>query len=142
MSILLGPLSETISCVSWRACARAGDHTAGAAGNALPVATAAMDFKKSRRFITTSRLPHSREFRKGHATIGACHGANGKVLDSQGCDAVRWRLMPIDMNILPLIQPRLRKNWASKCTWASCRSRLTRQSRHLPQNDYAASISD
>jgi hypothetical protein len=42
--------------------------------------------------------------------------ANGKVLDSQGCDAVRWRLMPIDMNILPLIQPRLRKNWASKCT--------------------------
>jgi hypothetical protein len=76
-----------------------------------------MDFKKSRRFITTSRLPHiSREFRKGHAIIGTCHGATGKVLDSQGSYAIRWRLMPIDMNILPLIQPRLRKNWASKCT--------------------------
>jgi hypothetical protein len=104
-----------------------------------------MDFKKSRRFITTSRLPHiSREFRKGHAIIGVCRGATGKVLDSQGSYAIRWRLMSIDMNILPLIQPRLRKNWASKCTWASCRSRPTRQSRRgtSPQNDYAASISD
>jgi hypothetical protein len=75
-----------------------------------------MDFKKSRRFITTSRLPHSREFRKGHATIAACRRAIGKVLDSQGSYAIRWRLMPIDMKILPLIQRRLRKNWASKCT--------------------------
>src|SRR5271170_1960930 len=55
MSILLGPLSDTMSRVSWRICALAGDHTAGAAGNALPAATAVTDLRKSRRFIAVSR---------------------------------------------------------------------------------------
>jgi hypothetical protein len=50
MSILLGPLSETISNVSWRDCAFAGDQIAGAE-TAPPAATAVTDFRKSRRFI-------------------------------------------------------------------------------------------
>src|SRR6266699_3565783 len=54
MSTLLGPLSEMISRVSWRDWALAGDHTAGA-GSALPAATAAADFRKSRRFIAHPR---------------------------------------------------------------------------------------
>src|SRR5262245_54782359 len=41
-----------MSRVSCRACALAGDQTAGAAGNAPPAAIAVMDFRKSRRFIT------------------------------------------------------------------------------------------
>jgi hypothetical protein len=55
MSMLFGPLSETMSRVSWRACALAGDHTAGAAGSALPAATAVTDLRKSRRFIGVLR---------------------------------------------------------------------------------------
>jgi hypothetical protein len=47
--MLLGPLSETISSVSLRACALAGEKIAGAV-TAAPAA-AAVDFRKSRRFI-------------------------------------------------------------------------------------------
>src|SRR5215470_15781011 len=54
MSMLLGPLSETISKVSARDCALAGDQTAGAAGSTLPAASAVIDFRNSRRFIETS----------------------------------------------------------------------------------------
>ena len=52
MSRLFGPLSETISSVSLRACAFAGENTAGAA-TPVPVATAVAeaDFMNSRRFI-------------------------------------------------------------------------------------------
>jgi hypothetical protein len=54
MSMLLGPLSETISSVSCRACALAGDQIAGAV--TAPLATTApADFKKSRRFMEGSR---------------------------------------------------------------------------------------
>src|ERR1700677_3106727 len=66
MSRLLGPLSETISRVSWRDWALAGDHTAGAE-TAPAAVSAVMDLRKSRRFIAVSRavlktLPQ-----------GACH---------------------------------------------------------------------
>src|SRR5437868_4171274 len=48
MSILLGPLSETISSVSCRDCALAEEKMAGAV---TAPATAAVDFRKSRRFM-------------------------------------------------------------------------------------------
>ena len=48
--MLFGPLSETISSVSWRDCAFAEDQIAGAE-TAPPAATAVTDFRKSRRFI-------------------------------------------------------------------------------------------
>src|SRR5215471_6072359 len=51
MSTLFGPLSETISSVSCRDWALAGDQMAGA-DKAPPAASA--DFKKSRRLIQTS----------------------------------------------------------------------------------------
>src|SRR5262245_20096258 len=51
MSMLLGPLSETMSNVSCRDCALAGENTAGAAGSTLPAAKAVIDFRNSRRFI-------------------------------------------------------------------------------------------
>jgi hypothetical protein len=44
-----------MSKVSWRDCAFAGDQTAGAAGSALPAASAVIDFRNSRRFIETSQ---------------------------------------------------------------------------------------
>jgi hypothetical protein len=53
MSRLLGPLSETISRVSWRDCALAGENTAGA-DTAVLAARADADFRKSRRFIEAS----------------------------------------------------------------------------------------
>src|ERR1700722_12029334 len=56
MSRLFGPLSETISRVSWRDCALAGDHTAGAAGSAVPAAIAVIDLRNSRRFIDSLPL--------------------------------------------------------------------------------------
>src|SRR5262245_15927862 len=56
MSMLLGPLSETISSVSWPDCALAGDQIAGA-DTALPAATAVIDLRKSRRFIAS--LPNA-----------------------------------------------------------------------------------
>src|ERR1700730_1823165 len=51
MSMLLGPLSETMSSVSWRDCALAGDQTAGAAGSTPPAAIAVTLLRNSRRFI-------------------------------------------------------------------------------------------
>src|SRR5262249_55275990 len=51
MSILLGPLSETMSSVSWRDWAFDGDQTAGAAGSTLPAASAVMDLRNARRCI-------------------------------------------------------------------------------------------
>src|SRR6187549_2329676 len=56
MSMLLGPLSETISKVSCRDCALAGEKIAGA-DTMLAPATAAVDFRKSRRFMKLSRCP-------------------------------------------------------------------------------------
>src|SRR5215471_16983218 len=53
MSTLFGPLSETISSVSCRDCALAGDQMAGA-DKTPPAASADADFKKSRRLIQTS----------------------------------------------------------------------------------------
>jgi hypothetical protein len=50
---LFGPLSETISSVSCRDWALAGDQMAGA-DKAPPAASADTDFKKSRRLIQTS----------------------------------------------------------------------------------------
>src|SRR5215475_175287 len=73
MSMLLGPLSDTMSSTSWRVCAFAGDQTAGAVGNTPPAATAVTDFKNSRRFITALRLRTHipfEKFRKGRATPG------------------------------------------------------------------------
>src|ERR1700730_9226783 len=55
MSILLGPLSETMSNVSWRDCALAGDQIAGAAGSTLPAANAVIDLRNSRRFMAISQ---------------------------------------------------------------------------------------
>src|SRR6185436_16790266 len=54
MSKLLGLYSVTTSRVSCRDWALAGDQTAGA-GNALAVAAAEIDFRKSRRFIAHPR---------------------------------------------------------------------------------------
>jgi len=53
--MLLGPLSETMSNVSWRDCALAGDQIAGAAGSTLPAANAVIDLRNSRRFMATSQ---------------------------------------------------------------------------------------
>src|SRR5215831_7506912 len=69
MSRLLGPLSETISSVSARPCARAGDQSAGA--DTVPAATAVMDLRKSRRFMPSPLLSVlielCRGLRKAHA---------------------------------------------------------------------------
>jgi hypothetical protein len=68
--MLLGPLSETISSVSLRACALAGEKIAGAV-TAAP-ATAAVDFRKSRRFMDSPSWSNSGGrgcFRKGHASF-------------------------------------------------------------------------
>jgi hypothetical protein len=54
MSILFGPLSETISKVSCRPCALAGEKIAGAA---TPTAAADAVLRKSRRFIALSPSP-------------------------------------------------------------------------------------
>src|SRR5262249_45021651 len=54
MSRLLGPLSETISSVSARPCARAGEKIAGA--DTVPAASAVMDLRKSRRFMPSPLL--------------------------------------------------------------------------------------
>src|SRR5712672_3538484 len=54
MSILFGPLSETMSSVSWRDCALAGENTAGADSAPAP-AKAAVDLRKSRRRMEPSR---------------------------------------------------------------------------------------
>src|SRR5215471_20229861 len=54
MSKLLGPLSVTKSNVSWRDCAFAGENTAGADTMVAP-ASAAVDLRKSRRFMEASR---------------------------------------------------------------------------------------
>src|SRR5512133_799618 len=58
MSRLLGPLSETMSSVSWRDCARAGDQTAGAA---IALAAAApVDRRNARRSMRSLQpKPHS-----------------------------------------------------------------------------------
>src|ERR1700749_530477 len=53
MSTLLGPLSETISRVSCRDCALAGDQTAGA-DTMLAPASAVIDLRNSRRFMMVS----------------------------------------------------------------------------------------
>src|SRR5258707_15598207 len=54
MSRLFGPLSETMSRVSWRDCALAGDHTAGAE-KALAAVSAAIVLRNSRRFMELSQ---------------------------------------------------------------------------------------
>src|SRR5580704_7119843 len=54
MSRLFGPLSETMSSVSARDCALAGDHTAGAE-KALAAVSAVIDLRNSRRFMEGSR---------------------------------------------------------------------------------------
>src|ERR1700687_4299608 len=74
MSMLFGPLSETISSVSWRDCALAGDQIAGI-GNMLPAATAVTDRRNSRRFI--ENLPDAEMTAiRGPTRQGSCHGAH------------------------------------------------------------------
>src|SRR5712691_5144269 len=71
MSILFGPLSETMSSVSCRDWALAGDHTAGA-DTIPPAATAVIDFKNSRRFMRASqglRVCVQGDFRKDCAKV-------------------------------------------------------------------------
>src|SRR5262245_49907159 len=71
MSKLLGPLSVTKSNVSWRDCALAGENTAGA-DTMLAPASAAVDLRKSRRFMEASRCPFGAfggYALKGHARI-------------------------------------------------------------------------
>ena len=77
MSTLLGPLSETISSVSWRACARAGDQIAGN-GTALPAARAVIIFRNSRRFMAISR--RKRMPRRASAKVVPIAGALAKKL--------------------------------------------------------------
>ena len=71
--MLFGPLSETISSVSWRDCALAGEKIAGAETMLAP-ATAAVDFRKSRRFMGSplelEPTAFERCFRKGRASFG------------------------------------------------------------------------
>jgi hypothetical protein len=82
MSILLGPLSETISNVSWRDCALAGDQIAGAGSMPAP-ASAVIDFKNWRRFMWWT-LPVRKMARggnrKGHARLGCGMVRGGKLL--------------------------------------------------------------
>src|SRR5262245_5422725 len=88
MSMLLGPLSETISSVSWRDCALAGDQIAGAE-TALPAASAVMDLRKSRRCM--EELPGGASMsgvvlRKCHASrepLGRCRSAAHKSMTSK-----------------------------------------------------------
>src|SRR5438270_5052006 len=78
MSALLGPLSEIIRSVSWRDWALAGDHTAGAE-IALPAATAAADFRKSRRFIAHPRCNGCSSLRsKAYAITGLAPDATSE----------------------------------------------------------------
>src|SRR5215467_1373129 len=92
MSMLLGPLSETMSNVSWRDCALACDQIAGAAGSTLPAANAVIDLRNSRRFMATSQWQRvsGAQFRKGHARTepptqmqnqrgGAARGVGGGI---------------------------------------------------------------
>src|ERR1700722_17691607 len=90
MSMLLGPLSETMSSVSWRDCALAGDQTAGAAGSTPPTAIAVTLLRNSRRFIGNlhgnehSGLPQTscQRFMPRRLVLSACHtraiGAGGR----------------------------------------------------------------
>src|ERR1700756_6053819 len=89
MSILLGPLSETMSNVSWRDCALAGDQIAGAAGSTLPAANAVIDLRNSRRFMAISQSQRGVriEFRKGRARTGQRLGfAPNRLMQMQN----RW----------------------------------------------------
>src|SRR6201997_4066636 len=89
MSILLGPLSETMSNVSWRDCALAGDQIAGAAGSTLPAANAVIDLRNSRRFMAISQSQRGVRigFRKGRARTGQRLGfAPNRLMQMQN----RW----------------------------------------------------
>jgi hypothetical protein len=73
MSRLLGPLSETMSSVSWRDCALADDQIAGAE-IVLAAVSAVTDLRNSRRLMKLSPGWKSRaaiSFRKGRATAAA-----------------------------------------------------------------------
>src|ERR1700680_2471314 len=90
MSMLLGPLSETMRSVSWRDCALAGAQTAGAAGSTPPAAIAVTLLRNSRRFIGNlhgnehSGLPQTscQRFMPRRLVLSACHtraiGAGGR----------------------------------------------------------------
>src|SRR2546421_5768915 len=90
MSMLLGPLSETMRSVSWRDCALAGDQTAGAAGSTPPAAIAVTLLRNSRRFIGNlhgnehSGLPQTscQRFMPRRLVLSACDsraiGAGGR----------------------------------------------------------------
>src|SRR3981081_1104831 len=89
MSRLLGPLSETISSVSWRDCARA-DTIAGM-GSTLPAASPVIERRNWRRFITTSDVKpvHEASLSGFLACFSAtlpqtpCHAALGAAKDCQ-----------------------------------------------------------
>src|SRR6266852_6351330 len=82
MSRLLGPLSETISYVSARVCALAGEKTAGAV-TAVLAATAVIDLRNSRRFMATSRNYPWEIIRKGRAKSRR-DAQNMQFVDSAG----------------------------------------------------------
>src|SRR5579864_2861050 len=99
MSRLFGPLSETMSSVSWRDCALAGDHTAGAE-TALAAVNAVIDLRNSRRFMELSQgvLPW---FRKPRATrrhadaAGSGRGHGHKPCGAAGIVPARWLVVPL-----------------------------------------------
>src|SRR5260221_14015506 len=66
MSMLLGPLSETMSSVSCRDCALAEEKMAGAV---TAPATAAVDFRKSRRFMGCPSSSNRRRSRDASAKV-------------------------------------------------------------------------
>src|SRR3984893_4683233 len=74
MSMLLGPLSDTMRSVSWRDCALAGDQTAGAAGSTPPAAIAVTRLRNSRRFI--SNLHGNEHLRLAANLVPKVHAAS------------------------------------------------------------------
>src|SRR5205823_4016512 len=98
MSILFGPLSDTMSSVSWRDCALAGDQIAGAAGSALPAASAvavlgaAQSAWHARFSFRSCACPARNQACADCVSLSALPGSAGRKVDMTpqvggGCDA-------------------------------------------------------
>jgi hypothetical protein len=93
MSTLFGPLSETISSVSCRDWAFAGNQMAGA-DKTPPAASADADFKKSRRLIQTSltveRPREGQRKRRANSVSKQLLESTSRIIGAAGSRA-RWR---------------------------------------------------
>src|SRR5215510_12681905 len=88
MSMLFGPLSETISSVSWRDCALAGEKIAGA-DRTEPAASAVADLRNSRRFIEASQLVIQS---LGLLPQRSCHRPHGRRPADKRLESISFQL--------------------------------------------------